>query len=218
MPLKLNFYSTASRQKHSWGRAFLTAALLLMTAYSHPAKACSHPVDLDGIPVFTSLAEALKNPDQVQRLHIKKKKLTAIPIEVFSLTNLIELNLSGNKIEIIPDDISKLINLKVLNISNNIVHTISDSLNALHQLELLDISRNYINTIPAGIQYLQKLTCLIIWKNEIGRLPDEIGALKDSLKFIDLRHNPYPPENIQVLEAILPDTTILKSRHCACNE
>ncbi|MFO7722331.1 MAG: leucine-rich repeat domain-containing protein [Bacteroidales bacterium] len=180
--------------------------------------ACEHRVNLDGKPVFRSLEVALKNPAEVERLHLKKKKLKAIPPEVFLFTNLLELDLSGNRIELIPEEIARLKNLKVLNISNNRIHTVSDSIRSLSRLEIMDLSRNYINTFPPQIQHLKSLTCLIIWKNEVGRLPDEIAALKDNIKYLDIRHNPYPPENIQILEGLLPDTTILKTRHCACND
>jgi len=201
----------------------LVALLLLLSGHSLSAlnsnlPSCGHHVDLEGIPVFHSLEEAMKNPQKVERLHLKKKKLTAIPSVVFQFTNLVELNLSGNKIEMIPDEIAILKNLKVLNLSNNKIHTIADSIGSLNNLEILDLSRNYINTLPPRIQHLNSLSCLIIWKNEIGRLPNEISALKENLRYLDIRHNPYPTENILILEGLLPETNILKTRHCACND
>jgi Leucine-rich repeat (LRR) protein len=223
MHSELNSAKTARKQKPCSPECCIVIWLLVglipfLAAFHQNPTPCNLTVSLEGKPIFRSLEEALKNPDQVQRLHINRKKLNSIPTEIFRLTNLIELNLAGNKIEVIPDDISKLKNLKSLNIKNNKIHTVSDSLGALMNLEIIDLSKNYIHTLPSQIKKLKNLTCLVIWKNEIGQLPNDMAAINQNLKYLDLRHNPYPPENIKLLRELLPETLILTTRHCACNE
>ena len=60
---------------------------------------------LDTTIIYSSLEEALKNPKNVYRLNLKRKKLTEFPKEILELTNLWELNLSRNKIYELPKEI-----------------------------------------------------------------------------------------------------------------
>lgn len=168
-------------------------------------------------PLFTSLEEALKNPAEVYRLQLKRKRYREIPPELFTLTNLTELDLSNNRIEVVPDEISTLRNLQTLRLSNNRLHTISDSTGALTKLENIDLSRNHLVSVPATIGNLTELKSLEIWRNEIGSLPLRIAELSGTLIYLDIRQNPYPPENIEKLRSLLPDTEIKSSRRCACN-
>jgi Leucine-rich repeat (LRR) protein len=65
---------------------------------------------------FYSLAEALKDPLNVQKLDLSMQKLTAFPEEILLLKNLVCLDISFNRIAILPPTFSSLTNLKVLNL------------------------------------------------------------------------------------------------------
>lgn len=65
---------------------------------------------------YYSLAEALKDPLNVQKLDLSMQKLTVFPEEILQLKNLVCLDLSFNRIAILPTTFSSLTNLKVLNL------------------------------------------------------------------------------------------------------
>ena len=46
---------------------------------------------------YTDLSQALKEQDKVQILDLSNQGLTEIPVEIFQLTNLTQLNLGSNK-------------------------------------------------------------------------------------------------------------------------
>lgn len=190
-----------------------TLSLLERVDGGNPEAISNH----EAPPLFTSLEEALKNPGEVYRLQLRRKRFSQIPSEIFTFTNLIELDLSNNRIEEIPDAIATLTNLKVLKLGNNRLHTISDSIGTLTNLESVDLSRNHLISLPAAIGNLTKLKSLEIWRNEIGSLPTRIGELSETLLYLDIRQNPYPPENIEKLTMLLPETEIKSSRRCACS-
>src|SRR4051812_46486990 len=63
-------------------------------------------IRLDTLSGFTSLEEALKHPEEVIKLELRKKKLKAFPPEIFQFTNLQYLDLSKNNITEIPAGIA----------------------------------------------------------------------------------------------------------------
>ena len=101
---------------------------------------------------------------KLTRLDISNCDLTEIPEEVFELTWLEELNLSGmkyltydgttkfdeyhkdNKIKVIPTEIRKLEKLKRFNINSSLVKDIGP-LRTLTGLHVLDISRTHIKNL-----------------------------------------------------------------------
>ncbi|MBL4632429.1 MAG: WGR domain-containing protein [Kofleriaceae bacterium] len=65
------------------------------------------------------LVEALKTPSTVTHLSLSKSKLREIPMEVFELTNLEELELDLNDITVLPKEMAKLKKLKKFHILDN---------------------------------------------------------------------------------------------------
>ncbi|MBX2964096.1 MAG: hypothetical protein KF687_16405 [Cyclobacteriaceae bacterium] len=53
---------------------------------------------------YTTLSEAMINPERVYWLTLRDEGLDQIPVEVFKLKNLKYLDLSRNNINLIPDD------------------------------------------------------------------------------------------------------------------
>ncbi|GIV32964.1 MAG: hypothetical protein KatS3mg031_0499 [Chitinophagales bacterium] len=68
---------------------------------------------------FSSLEEALANPEQVYYLDLSLRKLKTFPKDIFALKNLKRLYVANNYWPAIPDEIATLSQLEVLDISSN---------------------------------------------------------------------------------------------------
>jgi internalin A len=79
--------------------------------------------DLEGLPReigrLQSLEKLILGKWDIQRDEEKGNLLTAIPQEIFQLTNLKELHISHNPITTIPEAIANLANLTTLSLSSN---------------------------------------------------------------------------------------------------
>ncbi len=170
----------------------------------------------EGFTIFTNLDDAVKDPAKVYRLHLVNQDLVKIPDEVFSLYNLVELDLSKNSITVIPDSIRYLKNLRLLRVNKNSIETVSPVIGELPALEVLELNRNHIVNFPATIKNMTALRHLDVWGNDIGKLPEEIYQLKSTLKYLDIRNNPYPIPNVQLLFEYLPETFIKYTEDCNC--
>jgi Leucine-rich repeat (LRR) protein len=168
-------------------------------------------------PEYTSLAEALKNPDKVYKLSLRKNKLKEIPPEIFTLKNLKELDLSRNKLTSIPKEISKLTNLEILDVSANEIDTLYPEIGLLTNIKKLILNQNLIAHLPKSISNLKKMYFLDLWGNEIQQFPDEIAKLKKTLKIIDMRVINIHDNQQEELVKLLPDTKFFFSYSCNCN-
>ena len=74
-----------------WGMDMLSAILAIGFAASGTEAA-----------LFTSLEEALRTPEAVERLSLSSRSLREVPEEIVRLTNLRELDLSGNPLHRFP--------------------------------------------------------------------------------------------------------------------
>src|SRR4051812_23270631 len=99
-------------------KTLILAALILtgiLSAHTD-AKAQQSPYDtLCEYKTYYSLEDALKDSLGVQKLDLSMQKLTAFPVEILKLKNLVCLDLSFNKIPTLPATFSSLTNLKVVN-------------------------------------------------------------------------------------------------------
>ena len=111
--------------------------------------------------------------------NIKRNRLTAIPQEIFQLTNLKELHIPYNQITVIPDAIAQLSNLTTLDINRNEITTIPDAIAQLSNLTTLVLANNKITAIPDAIAQLSNLTRLDLRYNKITAIPDEIAQLSN---------------------------------------
>lgn len=168
-------------------------------------------------PVFTSLEEALKNPDQVYRLNLRKQKLKKVPSEIFKLKNLQELNISKNKLTEIPAGIENLPNLELLDASANELESLPAEIGQCTSLKRMILNRNNIQELPSTIGNLSALEYLDLWSNSIIEFPEAINKLSETLKVLDLRVINMNDERQEAIRALLPKTTIHFSRSCNCN-
>jgi len=166
---------------------------------------------------YTSLKEALKQPDSVYILKLKRKKLIQLPKEIFLLKNLKVLNLSVNKLNDIPNNIDSLKFLEELDISSNKFTHFPLAITRLAKLTTLKIFRNEIPELPKEIGDMKNLNKLIIWDNPLTNLPDEIGKLKSQIKQLNLSLTLIRDRNIiEKISNLLPDTKIEFPSPCDC--
>lgn len=166
---------------------------------------------------FTNLDSALKSPENVVKLVLRKNKLNEFPKEIFFFPNLQYLDLSKNKIKEIPQEIVKMKNLQKLIISKNNLTSIPHEIGELVNLRELNASQNSIEYVPAEIGKLEKMTHLDLWSNNINKIPEEMELLKN-LKYLDLRVILFSDEEQEQIKNLLPNTTIYFSPGCKCKQ
>lgn len=165
---------------------------------------------------FTSLEEALKNPDNVYKLNLKKQKLKEIPAEVYQFPYLQALDLSKNKIKFIPKDISNLKLLQELDLSKNQVETLPEEIGQLKNLRILRMGQNELIELPSEIGQLKELRFLDLWSNNLRGLPEEISQLK-KLRKIDLRVIQFNEMKQKYIQELVPWAKIHFSNSCNCD-
>lgn len=164
---------------------------------------------------YTSLSEALKTPEKVYKLSLRKNKLEVFPEDILLLTNLRFLDLSRNKIIEIPPGINKLILLEELRLSRNKIEVIPKEVMQLLNLRGLYLNQNYIAALPVEIGNLIKLETLDLWSNDLVGFPDELEKLKN-LKKLDLRVILIDDKEQKRIKELLPNTKIHFSPGCNC--
>ncbi len=175
-----------------------------------------HPTPPPPKPQFMNQAELLERIKHAARtketvLDLSGQNLTALPAELWQLTNLKRLNLDHNKLTLIPPEISKLIKLEKLEIRDNQLVNLPaeiEQLKALVELKLnnnrlvdlplrfgnlknlkeLGIGGNCFNYLPAQIFHLNNLTSLWAFNLSLTTLPKEIELLRN-LKRLHIQDN-----------------------------
>lgn len=121
------------------------------------------------------------------KLDLSNRELTAIPMDVFSRTDLVELDLSRNRLTNAPPS----------------------QIGALKKLRALNLSHNTLTGLPAELGQLQDLEILNVSNNGLTGLPMELGNLS-SLRVLDIRENPFSARDLDEIAKKLPNTTILR--------
>jgi Leucine-rich repeat (LRR) protein len=173
---------------------------------------------LDTMVGYTDLAEALKSPDKVVKLTLRKMKYKEVPKEIWSFPNLQYLDLSKNQITEFPDSLGKLKNLQVLHLAKNKIEALPRELGDLKNLTILDINNNDLTMLPPQIGKLKKLQYLDLWNNSISTFPEELKEIADNLKVMDLRVILINYDAQDRIHKLLPKTTIYMDAPCHCNQ
>ena len=142
---------------------------------------------------FNSLEEALKYPENVIHLKLKRKKIKNFPLEILKLKNLKILDLSNNQIKELPLGIEKLLNL-----------------------EELILNKNNIETLPNTIGNMSTLKRIDLWRNEIDTFPETISSLSNLIS-LDLRGILISIEKQKKIKKMLPFTKVYFDRSCNCD-
>lgn len=177
------------------------------------AVAASLPAQPD--KVYRSLAD-VKDPQQVYILHLRWKRLRAIPKEVFTFTNLRELDLGRNNIDSIPPDIARLPHLQRLVLERNLIRHLPMETGLLSELQYLDLNRNPIDSLPDNLAYLPALRELVLWSTNITAIPDSFSELDGTLQLLDLRSCSLSYDEQQAIERLLPNTKKQWDQACNC--
>lgn len=118
-------------------------------------------------------------------LSLRGRGLTVIPMDVFSRTELVKLDLSDNKLTNAPPS----------------------QIGQLKNLASLDLSHNVLTGLPAEIGQLKNLEVLNISNNSLTGLPMELGSLTQ-LRVLDISSNPYSKKDLDDIASRLPNTEI----------
>ena len=165
--------------------------------------------------VYRSLKE-VTDPQQVYILHLRWKRLRAIPPEVFTFTNLRELDLSRNNIDSIPSEIAQLQQLQRLVLSRNLIHHVPMEVGLLTHLEHLDLNRNPLESLPDNMAYLDSLRELILWSTNITSLPPSFAELDATLRLLDLRSCSLSIDEQEAITNLLPSVRKMWDQACNC--
>ena len=129
---------------------------------------------------YSSLIEALKNPDDVLGLNLTNQGLTSLPEEIGVFKNLISLQANFNHLKTVPESIGKLTKLKELYLNGNSIETLPNSIGNLKNLSLLCLDYNRLTALPDGILQINKMTYFTIGNNPLKIWPKQIGSMNYS--------------------------------------
>lgn len=175
-------------------------------------------ITLDTMTGYTDLIEAMKAPEKVTKLVLRKQKYKEFPKEIWSFPNLQYLDLSKNQITDFPDSLGQLKSLQVLHLSKNKIEGLPRELGDLSNLTILDINQNELTMLPPQIGKLKKLKYLDLWGNSISIFPDELKEISDNLKVMDIRVILINYDAQDRIRKLLPKTTIYMDAPCHCNQ
>lgn len=116
-------------------------------------------------------------PDIVS-LDLSSTKISTIPANLSTKTNLRRLKLANNNLETGFQNLSSLISLTELNLSNTGLIKIPSEITALSNLEILDLSQNKIENF-AGLSQFKNLSWLSLEQNGLETLPNELATLQN---------------------------------------
>lgn len=193
-----------------------TLVLLCVMLLGKPAKAqLLDSLTLDTMTAYTNLQEALKDPDKVIKLVLRKQRLKSFPYEILKFRNLQYLDVSKNSIETLPDSIDKLINLQYFACSKTGLKQVPKQIGRLTNLTYLNLNQNDLEMLPPQIGNLEKLEILDLWSNNFSEYPSTLSSLK-SLKVIDLRNILINDETQEYLQKLMPKAKVYMSPSCKC--
>lgn len=172
---------------------------------------------LDTMRAYTSLEEALKNPEKVIKLELRRKKLKSFPMEILKFPNLQYLDLTKNNIKELPAEISQLKNLQYFSISKNVLEEFPPQIGELTNLFYLNANQNELTSIPSAVGKLTKLKNFDLWSNNIENFPEELKYLK-SLLVLDLRVILIPDAQQSNIQAMVPHAKVYFSPYCKCQQ
>lgn len=188
---------------------------------------------LTGLSIFNNrnkleMLHNLGGMFNLARLDLQNCELDTIPLGIFSINNLQELNLQGNalthvdelesfhrlprlsslnlssnKITSLPDTFTSIGNLGRFNVSDNQIETLPNSLFAIQKLNYLDVSANRLAAVPSSIKYLKNLRALDLSSNNLQALPDELFQCR-KLKTLKVNDN-----SLTVLSGKIQQCTLL---------
>jgi Leucine-rich repeat (LRR) protein len=196
---------------------FIIGILILLPIKSKAQEQLLDSLALEQADEFTSIDSAMKYPDKVVKLILRKKKLTSVPKEIFSFPNLQYLDMSKNRLKELPAEIGNMPKLQKLVLSRNNIEYLPGEIGNLKNLRDLNISQNDLVALPPQIGNLENLLYLDLWNNNLSKFPEELSKLK-KLRMLDLRVILIEDAEQAEIKEFLPDATIYFSPSCKCKQ
>jgi Leucine-rich repeat (LRR) protein len=196
------------------GKRLVCFFILILVVFEYNAQ-CLSAQQLDTCKIYRSIAAIQGHENEVYRVDLSKKKLKAIPPEVFQCSHLQELKMNKNDIREIPEAIRNCKELQRIEMQFNRIDSLPPALFSLIHLKKLDLGYNDVFTIPDAIGDLQELEILAMWDNPIGIYSHELLRL-NKLKHLDLLNNPINESVQRALQEGLPNCQMHFSFPCQC--
>jgi Leucine-rich repeat (LRR) protein len=198
-------------------RSFFVAAITA-SLFTIPALTLAQGADSAQYKkIYTSLAEAKKEPLKVYRLNLSNLPADSFPIDLSPYKNLWYLCLNNDHLEYIPSSVGDLQNLRVLELNGDDFKTLPPAFSKLKNLEELylnvnkkmDLTSNVkllsglpklkvlhlegdgISQLPGNFSKLSHLEKLYLNNNNFTDVPKEIQGLKN-LRYVDMQNNAVP--------------------------
>ena len=172
-------------------------------------------LSLDTLTAFVDMPTALKNPDAVIKLVLRKQHLKAFPLDILKFKNLQYLDISKNSIKELPDSIDALINLQYLACSKTGLERIPKQIGKLVNLTFINFNQNELVSLPPQIGNLSKLKVFDLWSNNLDTFPETLANLT-SLQVMDLRNILLSDDEQKRLRELMPRAIIHLSPSCKC--
>lgn len=106
----------------------------------------------------TIATPAVKYLNHLSCLQLQNNNLKQLPVELWRLTSLEELNLGYNKLVSLPNEIGLLTNLRELFLHSNELEEIPSEIGRLTHLTVLDLTNNKLEYLPGELLDLE------LWK------------------------------------------------------
>lgn len=112
-----------------------------------------------------------------QHLDLSRLELTYIPDEIFEMTQLQSINLSGNRLRNISKNIASLGNLETIDFSNNPLSSLPREFSGLTKIVELIFINNKFKTIPTSIYKLTAIKRINFSGCKLTQIDDRINSL-----------------------------------------
>jgi hypothetical protein len=156
-------------------KAVFTILILLSVHYQVVAQKLLGETELAEAKEYTSMADALKEPDKVLKLSLSG--VNTVPADITKLPNLQVLIVSGTQLDL-KQIISQVSGLPIqeLYVRECQLSALPPEIAKLQNLKQLDLSFNKYTTLPAEMAQLAKLQTLNLLENQFA------DAEKDKVK------------------------------------
>lgn len=190
--------------------------ILILSLTSQVIKAqLLDSLTLDTLIGYIDIQEALKNPDAVTKLVLRKQHLKSFPKDILKFKNLQYLDISKNSITDLPDSIGSLINLQYFACSKTGLKHLPKEIGQLINLKYINFNQNDLESLPPQIGNLEKLEILDLWSNNLDEYPATMSGLR-SLHVLDLRNILISDEVQTSIINMLPKAKVYMSPSCKC--
>ncbi|XP_051873885.1 leucine-rich repeats and immunoglobulin-like domains protein 1 isoform X2 [Pristis pectinata] len=128
----------------------------------------------------------------LQVLRLSKNRISHLPVKVFKLPHLVQLELNRNRIRLIDGlTFHGLDNLEVLKLQrNNISKLMDGAFWGLAKMQVLHLDNNILNEVTSGWLYgLSSLQQLFLSYNSISRINPDAWGFCQKLVELNLSHN-----------------------------